>query len=536
MGAIFSRNRVPSVRNIDKRKSKKKVDSGDPSDSEPPDRYVKARLKSSSIHTPSSSPSPPTPPLLSHGTVSQGDIQEAIQQGKKIIRGLYDYVSTIDPSSIEGTDLNFKKGDVMEIIDEDGDWLLAVKLTTREKGYVPNTYVAYEDSLNIFEWFHGKIGRKDAEKILTDGDSPKGTFLIRESDTVPGTYSLSVVDLDVEGHQIVKHYRIRDPGDGGCYITTKYRATSIEDLVKHHSEEATGLCHVLTRACPKMQPVTKDLSRQLRDSWEIDRSSLEFLVVLGQGNFGEVWKGRWKKVRDVAIKTMKTGSAMTKEKFLLEADVMKRLSHPKLVQLYAVCTEEEPFYIVTELVQNGNLRDYLRRDKGTTINTKILMDMALQIADGMKYIEAKNYIHRDLAARNILVGNPINMVKIGDFGLARAIDEDIYTSETGARLPIRWTALEGINLHLFTIKSDVWAFGILLVEMFTQGALPYSDLRSNKEVAEFIGAGGRHGKPDLCPDDVYEVMFSCWHKDPERRPTFETIYNQIDSPDGKQYA
>lgn len=49
----------------------------------------------------------------------------------------------------------------------------------------------------------------------------------------------------------------------------------------------------------------------------------------------------------------------------------------------------------------------------------------------MKYIEAKNYIHRDLAARNILVGNPINMVKIGDFGLARAIDEDIYTSETG---------------------------------------------------------------------------------------------------------
>lgn len=63
--------------------------------------------------------------------------------------------------------------------------------------------------------------------------------------------------------------------------------------------------------------------------------------------------------------------------------------------------------------------------------TSYCVCLLIQIADGMKYIEAKNYIHRDLAARNILVGNPINMVKIGDFGLARAIDEEIYTSETG---------------------------------------------------------------------------------------------------------
>lgn len=70
---------------------------------------------------------------------------------------------------------------------------------------------------------------------------------------------------------------------------------------------------------------------------------------------------------------------MTKEKFLLEADAMKRLNHPKLVQLFAVCTDEEPFYIVTELLMNGNLSDYLKRDKGASITTKILQDMALQV-------------------------------------------------------------------------------------------------------------------------------------------------------------
>ena len=67
-------------------------------------------------------------------------------------------------------------------------------------------------------------------------------------------------------------------------------------------------------------------------------------------------------------------------------------------------------------------------------------------------------------------------------------------------------------------------------------ALVVADLGSNREVTEFLIAGGRHRQPDLCPDDLYQVMHNCWHKDPVRRPTFEAIYNQIDSPDGAQYV
>ena len=150
---------------------------------------------------------------------------------------------------------------------------------------------------------------------------------------------------------------------------------------------------------------------------------------------------------------------------------MKKLRHPKLIQLYAVCTLEEPIYIITELMKNGSLLGYLQ-GKGRTLKLPQLIDMSAQIASGMAYLESQNYIHRDLAARNVLVSEN-NIVKIADFGLARLIKEDEYEARVGARFPIKWTAPEAANYSKFSIKSDVWSFGILLTELVTYGRIPY---------------------------------------------------------------
>ena len=150
---------------------------------------------------------------------------------------------------------------------------------------------------------------------------------------------------------------------------------------------------------------------------------------------------------------------------------MKKLRHPKLIQLYAVCTLEEPIYIITELMKNGSLLEHLQ-GKGRTLKLPQLIDMSAQIASGMAYLESQNYIHRDLAARNVLVGEN-NIVKIADFGLARLIKEDEYEARVGARFPIKWTAPEAANYSKFSIKSDVWSFGILLTELVTYGRIPY---------------------------------------------------------------
>ncbi|KAF5397205.1 hypothetical protein PHET_09672 [Paragonimus heterotremus] len=99
---------------------------------------------------------------------------------------------------------------------------------------------------------------------------------------------------------------------------------------------------------------------------------------------------------------------------------MKRLRHPNLIQLYAVCTQSEPFYLVTEFMSKGSLLTHLQSPEGRSLSFQCLLMMSAKIASGMAYLESKRHIHRDLAARNVLVGEQ-SVVKIADFGLARMI-------------------------------------------------------------------------------------------------------------------
>lgn len=126
-------------------------------------------------------------------------------------------------------------------------------------------------------------------------------------------------------------------------------------------------------------PQTVGLSHDTADRWEIDRKDLTFKARLGAGNFGEVWEGLWNKTTKVAIKTLKEGT-MLPVKFLEEAEIMKKLIHPKLVQLYAVCSREEPIYIVTELMENGSLLEYLRGPNGKKMKMPKLIDLATQVS------------------------------------------------------------------------------------------------------------------------------------------------------------
>ena len=211
--------------------------------------------------------------------------------------------------------------------------------------------------------------------------------------------------------------------------------------------------------------------------------------------------------------------------FMQEASLMKQLRHPKLIQLYAVCTKEEPIYIITELMKHGSLLEYLRGE-GRSLKLPQLIDMAAQVAAGMAYLEEQNYIHRDLAARNILVGEHL-ICKVADFGLARVIDEDIYEAHTGAKFPIKWTAPEAAMYNRFTIKSDVWSFGIVLYEVIRYGRFPYPGM-TNAVVLEKIQTGYRMSCPPGCPEKLYELMLDCWREEPASRPTFETLQWQLE--------
>ncbi|XP_027201568.1 tyrosine-protein kinase Src42A-like isoform X2 [Dermatophagoides pteronyssinus] len=428
----------------------------------------------------------------------------------KIFVALYDYDARTDE------DLSFKKGEHLEIInDTQGDWWLAMSRVTKLQGYIPSNYVAKLKSIEAEPWYFGKIKRIEAEKKLLLPENEHGAFLIRDSESRRNDYSLSVRD-----HDTVKHYRIRQLDEGGFFIARRTPFRTLQELVEHYSKDADGLCVNLRKPCVQIEkPTTSGLSHNTRDQWEIDRSSLKFVRKLGQGQFGEVWEGLWNNTTPVAIKTLKPGTMDPKD-FLTEAQIMKKLRHAKLVQLYAVCTMEEPIYIITELMKNSSLLDYLQ-GKGRNMKLPQLIDMSAQIAAGMAYLESQNYIHRDLAARNILVGEN-NIVKIADFGLARLIKEDEYEARVGARFPIKWTAPEAANYSKFSIKSDVWSFGILLTELVTYGRIPYPGM-TNAEVLLQVEHGYRMPCPQGCPPTLYDIMLECWNKEPLKRPTFETL-------------
>ncbi|CAH1785216.1 unnamed protein product, partial [Owenia fusiformis] len=113
--------------------------------------------------------------------------------------------------------------------------------------------------------------------------------------------------------------------------------------------------------------------------------------------------------------------------------------------------------------------DKLVPSKEDFVSSKQLISYARQIAVGMEYLSQKKFVHRDLACRNVLVFDH-NLVKISDFGLTRDIYENsLYLKTTPGKLPFKWMAIESIFDQIYTIRSDVWSFGVTLWELVTLG-------------------------------------------------------------------
>lgn len=284
------------------------------------------------------------------------------------------------------------------------------------------------------------------------------------------------------------------------------------------------------------------------DPDEFPRDGVRLERVLGEGNFGRVWKATAygldgsKRATPVAVKTLKEYASNEEKRDLVrEMGLMRQLGkHPHVVQFLGCCSKDEPLLLIMELVQRGKLQSFLRehRSRGAYYNDpeddgslgpRDLAQFALQVAQGMDYIHKNGIIHRDLAARNVLVDEH-SRCKVADFGLSRSIREsetDVYQQKSKGALPVRWMAPECLYLQVFTSKSDVWAFGILLWEIVTLGSTPYPGL-SAQEVIHAVRDGRVMAQPAHCRWELYRLMRACWHPDPQERPAFSRLSRDLD--------
>ncbi|XP_047443146.1 tyrosine-protein kinase ABL2 isoform X2 [Mugil cephalus] len=445
---------------------------------------------------------------------SKENLLGAAESDPNLFVALYDFVASGDNT------LSITKGEKLRVLgyNQNGEW--SEVRSKNGQGWVPSNYITPVNSLEKHSWYHGPVSRSAAEYLLSS--LINGSFLVRESESSPGQLSIS---LRYEGR--VYHYRINTATDGKVYVTSESRFATLAELVHHHSTVPDGLVTTLHYPAPKCNKPTVYGVSPIHDKWEMERTDITMKHKLGGGQYGEVYVGVWKKYNlTVAVKTLKEDT-MEVEEFLKEAAVMKEVKHPNLVQLLGVCTLEPPFYIVTEYMPHGNLLDYLRECEKEEVNAVVLLYMATQISSAMEYLEKKNFIHRDLAARNCLVGEN-HVVKVADFGLSRLMTGDTYTAHAGAKFPIKWTAPESLAYNTFSIKSDVWAFGVLLWEIATYGMSPYPGIDLS-QVYDLLEKGYRMEQPEGCPPKVYELMRACWQWSPLDRPSFAEIHQAFET-------
>ncbi|XP_078000748.1 tyrosine-protein kinase Mer-like [Glandiceps talaboti] len=293
----------------------------------------------------------------------------------------------------------------------------------------------------------------------------------------------------------------------------------------------------------KSLDMDEEINSKLRDAL-LPTNMLYLGVTIGEGEFGMVRQGKLTygdgSELKVAVKTMK--NAPSKQEllaFIKEGIVMKDFDHPNVMNLVGICLEEDltaeiaqvkPM-VILPFMENGDLHSFLQNNRlsGTPQYLPIhkLVNFMVQIAKGMEYLSEKDYVHRDLAARNCMLDENA-VIKIADFGLTRKLynESNYYRMGHVARVPVKWMALESLGENIYTTQTDVWSFGVVMWEIFTRGKTPYRGIH-NHDIHDYLQRGRRLKQPRQCPNDLYEIMLSCWIMEPERRPTFSSLVKNI---------
>lgn len=476
-------------------------------------------LKSGSSTRKTKKPLPPTPEedqILKKPLPPEPLAAQISSEWKKVV-ALYDYVP------MNANDLLLRKGDEYYILEESNlPWWRARDKNGKE-GYIPSNYVTEaEDSIEMYEWYSKHMTRSQAEQLLKQ-EGKEGGFIVRDSSKA-GKYTVSVFAKSTGDPQgMIRHYVVCSTPQSQYYLAEKHLFSTIPELINYHQHNSAGLISRLKYPVSQQNKNAPSTAGLGYGSWEIDPKDLTFLKELGTGQFGVVKYGKWRGQYDVAIKMIKEGS-MSEDEFIEEAKVMMNLSHEKLVQLYGVCTKQRPIFIITEYMANGCLLNYLKEIRHH-FQPQQLLEMCKDVCEAMEYLESKQFLHRDLAARNCLV-NDQGVVKVSDFGLSRYVLDDEYTSSIGSKFPVRWSPPEVLMYSKFSSKSDIWAFGVLMWEIYSLGKMPYERF-TNSETAEHIAQGLRLYRPHLASERVYTIMYSCWHEKADERPTFKMLLSNI---------
>ncbi|CAN6447440.1 unnamed protein product [Victoria cruziana] len=213
---------------------------------------------------------------------------------------------------------------------------------------------------------------------------------------------------------------------------------------------------------------------------DLQKATLNFTTVLGQGSFGPVYKAVMATGEVVAVKVLASNSRQGEREFHTEVVLLSRLHHRNLVNLVGYCIEKGQRMLIYEFMSNGSLASCLY-DEACTLGWDERLQIALDISHGIEYLHegaVPPVVHRDLKSANILLDQSMR-AKVADFGLSK---EEVFNPRlSGLKGTYGYMDPEYMSTNKFTKKSDIYSFGIILFELITainpqQGLMEYINL------------------------------------------------------------
>ncbi|CAK8693163.1 unnamed protein product [Clavelina lepadiformis] len=386
--------------------------------------------------------------------------------------------------------------------------------------------------------YFGKISRSLAEDFLNERGKIDGTFLVREGGD---GLRLSVLETR-RGLRTVGHYKITQKSNKTYYIDPKQPFPTVAGLIGFYKNMSNSAALKLTHACLQIDDVTMEdvgsavTRSMLSDIKKIKREAVSMTTQLMNGKFSNVWKGKLTTLDDYVVIKTQTDNEASQRYIAEEAYALNVLRHKNVIRSLGV-VPTKPVCVILEYEDNGDLLDYLLRSDTYEMPAQQRIRLALEISSALHHISRMNCVHRNVRASNVLLDKYLSC-KLTGFGFAARMNQQgVYFGKPGDKpfpnCAIRWMALEGATAHQFSTSSDVWSFGGLLIELFSNGEAPFSE-ELTPHILDKVKRGLRSPRPLGMSDALYSLTMRCWYPDPNTRPTFtmiqEILTEYTDSP------
>ncbi|KJH53115.1 SH2 domain protein [Dictyocaulus viviparus] len=323
-------------------------------------------------------------------------------------------------------------------------------------------------------YYHGMISTSDVSKLLEED----GDFLLRKELLDEGVL---VATLSVRCGNTIKHFMINHSDDGEFYVEN-LRATTVEDLIRKH----------LVNGEPLSKASQAILKRPIpRQEWMLNHDDI----------------------------TIKECDRSVRGRLMKEARLLRSLNHENICQIYGVALHYNPIILVLEHF-HISLFLHLNRNVGR-ISASEKRRFVCEAAAGLAYLANSECIHRDIATRNCMLNESLT-VKLSGFSLCEPARE--MRESLNIAIAVKWQAPEVLENREYSLRSDVWSFGILMWEVYSEGAEPYGDMTPNAAKEVILKNGYRMPIPKDCPDTIAKIITACWEVYPRRRPCMSAIH------------